>query len=206
MSTIKVANIQHPDASSPAITLAGDGSIDIPTLDVGFVQEYNIGDTGPGGGVVFYISPGGFMSGTDGNEVICHYLESWTTDLVVGESPQIQWSETTSGIVKTSLRIGAGAMNTARAVAQNDTPDRAVTLCASFSNNGLSDWFLPSRDELDEMIAMQDIIGNFGVTSYWSSSEASPSNIWMRNFSPSGWNTFSTSKSDNRRVRPIRAF
>lgn len=34
MSTIKVANVRHPDASAPAITLASDGSVSIPSLPV----------------------------------------------------------------------------------------------------------------------------------------------------------------------------
>jgi len=168
-----------------------------------FTQQYDIGDTGPGGGRVFYISPGGFMCGTDGNEVICHYLEAWTTDLLTsGNSATMQWSGNTNDVVITGENIGSGRANTARAIALNNTADRAITVAASFSNNGLSDWFLPSKDELDEMYSYKNVIGGFANANYWSSTDNTYP--WWQFFG-TGYQWYDYKTSSNR-VRPVRCF
>jgi hypothetical protein len=164
-----------------------------------------VGSIGPGGGVVFYVSPGGFLSGPNGDTVF-HHLEAAPADAVVGATTTFRWSGNTSATVGTGLRIGAGAANTARAVAQNNTVGRAVTVANSYSNNGLSDWFLPSRDELDEMYFRKDAIGGVFVPGkYWSSSEVGAGSAWSQNFAAGGQDD-GGSKSDDVRVRPVRAF
>ena len=51
----------------------------------------------------------------------------------------------------------------------------------SYRGGGLSDWFLPSKDELAEMYAQRAVIGNFLTPGqvYWSSSQASATEAWM---------------------------
>lgn len=176
-----------------------------PTPYVEFDPAYDIGDTGPGGGKIFYISPGGFFSGTDGNEAICHYLEAWTTDLVTSEgSETMAWSATTNSSVTTARRIGAGRANTYRAILQNGTANRAVTLCNSFSNNGFSDWFLPSLDESDAMYFQKTVIGGFQSAFYWTSTELDATGCWFQNFAVGSQSN--SQKTVAYRVRPVRSF
>jgi hypothetical protein len=168
-----------------------------------FVQQYDIGDFGPGGGIVFYVSPGGFSCGTD-SKTICHYLEASTADLVTSDgSPTMAWSGNTTASVGTGLRIGTGAANTARAVADNSTADSAITVAASFTVNGHDDWFLPSRDELAEMYFQKNAIGGFS-SNYWSSSEFLENRAWRTEFG-NGY-TDGVVKTTGYRVRPVRAF
>jgi len=184
-----------------------------------------VGDTGPGGGIVFYVhSSGTFACGPTRN-LTCTYLEAapenWNGD---GGDPQKAWSGNTSSTVGgTSREIGYGYQNTIAAVAQGsggNTADRAVTLADSYANNGKSDWYLPSRDELNELCkyARTQTTGNtavscastgtlrsgFGSSSYWSSSEFDGTRAFSRSFSSGSADDYP--KTNTYRVRPIRAF
>jgi len=52
----------------------------------------------------------------------------------------------------------------------------------------LNDWFLPSKDELDEMYTNLYLfgVGGFHTGQYWSSSEASPVAAWLQNMLTGG--------------------
>lgn len=69
---------------------------------------------------------------------------------------------------------------------------KAAILCANSSAKGYDDWFLPSKDELNEIYLNKAIIDsislsyggdNFVSDYYWSSSEASKIGAWRLNFS-----------------------
>ena len=62
--------------------------------------------------------------------------------------------------------------------------DYAAQLCNDLVLNGYDDWFLPSKDELNELYKNKDLIGGFSDEWYWSSSEdpdAGP-DTWSQNF------------------------
>ena len=198
----------------PAGPAGADGATGPAGPAGSFVQQYGIGATGPAGGKIFYVSPGGFSCGTD-NATICHYLEAWTADLQKSDNSDgfaslIMWSGTTSSTVGTGLRIGAGAANTARAVAQDATAERAITLAHSFSNtvSGVvyDDWFLPSRDELEAMLFLGTTIGGLENDWYWSSSENGFDKAWSVSSAYGIEGGLSKASSPGYRVRPVRAF
>ena len=96
------------------------------------------------------------------------------------------------------------------------TPFYAARLCSILEHNGYSDWFLPSKDELDLMFSnlyMQGI-GNMATVggyffnqgkTYWSSSECgNVSHVYVRDFEL-GFQAFS-SRANKFCVRPARAF
>jgi len=99
-------------------------------------------------------------------------------------------------------------MNTARAVVQSNTVGRAVTVADSYTTtvSGVvfSDWFLPSKYELDEMYFHKTMIGGFSVDYYWSSSEATANDAWYHYFVNGG--QYTNPKAGVFRVRPVRAF
>jgi hypothetical protein len=172
----------------------------------------NVGDTGPGGGIVFYKAVSAFACGpTRSNN--CYYLEAAPATWSGGSDATISvsWSGNTTqsvgsagGDTATATGIGWGYRNTLAAIAQSNTSNKAVTLARAYNGGGLSDWFLPSRDELNLIYTNRVIIGGTSTNSYWSSSEASSTNTWMTSFSDgSNW---SNGKSGGDRLRPIRAF
>ena len=60
----------------------------------------------------------------------------------------------------------------------------SITLCNNLNRHGHSDWYLPSRAELNLLFENQDTIGSSspGVGLYWSSTELVHGNAWYQNF------------------------
>ena len=130
--------------------------------------EYNVGDTGPAGGLVFYINPN---HETDG----WRYLEAAPSDCPGNDnSDRIQWGNicwrTTCA---TTTAIGTGKANTQKIVNIQGKGSYAAKLCCGLTLNGFSDWFLPSKDELNLMYENLHLhlLGGFASDLYWSSSE-----------------------------------
>jgi hypothetical protein len=164
---------------------------------------YAIGDTGPGGGIVFYDKG----STSDG----WRYLEAAPTDA----SGTYAWAS--SEYINNPLPagqiggvIGTGKANTAAILAfDSDAP--AAKACKDYSSNGKTDWFLPSWRELKEMYQQRATIGIGSFTtadSYWSSTQViEPNNnqAGCLRFDDPEHDTNKT-KENQLRVRPVRAF
>ena len=64
----------------------------------------------------------------------------------------------------------------------------AGNYCGTLEANGYSDWFLPSKDELNLLYTKRGDLGGFDVTSgypasyYWPSTEGNIYNAWYQNF------------------------
>lgn len=192
--------------------------------------------TGPAGGLVFYENPNWKVDGWkyleaapdgwyDGDADSHGVYSSEDGD------PFFQWGA--SGYVlnpsTTGTGIGTGSSNTANIVNFHDTlwaqyPEKgdyytnpteynnkndgtvAATVCADYRGGGYSDWFLPSKDELNLMFQILHL-NNFSTFEnfYWSSSEDDADDAWMQNFYGEGsqrvfWRDFTYA------IRPIRAF
>jgi hypothetical protein len=160
-----------------------------------------VGDTGPGGGIVFYV--GDFTLTSTGARM--KYLEAapatWSG---AGSDPQSAWSGNTSSNVSTADAIGTGAQNSANMLAASGTG--AAQLATSYSNNGYSDWFLPSKAELRQLSVERGRFpsGSFTAGGYWTSSQASSSRSWITGMSTSS--QIDRPKSFDHYIRPIRAF
>jgi len=184
---------------------------------------YNVGDVGPGGGIVFYVHSSGTFASTGSDcGSNCKYLEAAPTNWNgAGGDPSRIWSGNHDTLIGTTgTGLGTGYANTLAAVTQNSTADRVITLAWNYSNNGKTDWHVPSQAELNELCkyARQQTTGNtsvecnnsgavrsgFAFGDYWSSSEFSATHAWYRNF-PSGGQYYWV-KSNGDRVRPVRAF
>jgi hypothetical protein len=168
---------------------------------------YQIGDRGPAGGFVFYISDGGL-----------HGLEAAPVDQSEGSA----WGcdgDDVSGAVDTD--IGTGAQNTEAIVSFGcdfGNPDAALA-ATGYELNGYDDWFLPSKDELDLLwtnLADSDgddsnsgpadpnNPGGFASGSYWSSSQGNSTFARSQYFDDG--DQFVNFKYHSFSVRAVRAF
>lgn len=136
-----------------------------------------VGDVGPGGGTVVY----------DAGEVKWwgRYLEA--SPITKGRG--LPWSLKSAESVyvgENILRqgIGWGRENTTAIVAQNGEGKYAAKFVDDYSANGKSDWFLPSRDELDVVYNASVTVGAPKVLPmpYWTSSENSAKYAWYQLF------------------------
>ncbi len=157
------------------------------------VYIYKVGATGPAGGIVFYDKG----SVTDG----WRYLEAAPSD----QSTGIQWYNGSFISVTTGTAVGTGKANTAAIIAAQGSGSYAASLCKNLTLGGYSDWFLPSKDELNLMYTnlKKAGLGGFGEGWLWSSSQ-NYYNAWVQRFSV-GYQDY-YNKDYKYPVRACRAF
>ncbi len=149
---------------------------------------YEIGELGPAGGIVFYITDGGF-----------HGLAADYEDL----SSDSQWGCYESEITGADgTAVGTGEQNTADIIEQGCTGTDSSPSAAEVAY--APGWFLPSKDELNELYLQRAVVGGLSSDYYWSSSEGSSSGAWAQNFT-NGVQS-SSSKNLTLRVRAVRSF
>jgi hypothetical protein len=108
----------------------------------------------------------------------------------------------------TGTAVGDGSANTAAIDAV--CTSGAAQSAADYSANGLSDWFLPSKNELNAMYTYSRVGGfntatyGFASVLYWSSSQFNSGDAWSQNLDNGNQNF--DFKSETLRVRPVRAF
>lgn len=184
--------------------------------------EYSLGDTGPGGGIIFYVAPTPFACGLTLNQK-CSYLEAAPiadTNKKSGNNndnnkdnndnndniTSYQWSDKSGGTIGAiGIAIGTGYYNTMLMLNQNKNPDHAGAISQNYRGpNNKNDWFLPSIDELKQLYSQKRIVGGFLEENYWSSSEKNSNEAWMQDFNNNGKKY--DQKSKTYYVRPVRAF
>jgi hypothetical protein len=79
----------------------------------------------------------------------------------------------------------------------------AARLCGDLVLGGYSDWYLPSKDELNQLYINRFAIGGFAY-GYWSSTVSSTNFAWLQYFD-GGFQT-SNNKVIGYGVRAVRAF
>ena len=145
---------------------------------------------------IFYVNAN---SASDG----WRYLEVAPID----QSTGIAWSNITGtaiGATAQGTAIGTGKANTTAIVGQSGCTAGAAKLCKAYTGSGYSDWFLPSKDELNAMYLKRATIGSFASAFYCSSSEDISTKMLIQYFSDG--TQYSFNKSSSNRVRAVRAF
>ena len=173
----------------------GNGNESISTVTItqrGITKiefKYYIGAIGPGGGYVFYDKG----NNNDGWQ----YLEAAPANTEF----TAQWGHYGTDISGTRTVVGTGRQNT-RLIGSGN----AAQLCTQLTINGLTGWFLPSKDELDLMYKNLKAkgLGGFKDVWYWSSSQYSNNYAWGQNFLSGGQKV--NLKDSTNSVRAIRAF
>lgn len=124
--------------------------------------RYDVGDTGPAGGLVFYVTPDG-----------CNGLEAAPVDQGAAEI----WGCSAEVTNAVASAIGTGAINTLGIVGAGCTEDpESADLTRAYTGGGEGDWYLPSDGELVLMwtkIGPGTMAGGGfdDMAQYWSSSE-----------------------------------
>jgi hypothetical protein len=162
-----------------------------------------IGDTYQGGKIGYVL-----VSGDPGYDAtVQHGLILTAGDLSSG----IKWYNGSNVTTSTSTTLGTGNSNTTAIIAAQGAGSYAAQLCADLDQGGYTDWYLPSKDELDKINLNRAAIGDGTLTAYyWSSSEVSSTNAWQQNFA--GTSTGSTTQQSKAKsiaiykVRAVRSF
>jgi hypothetical protein len=150
------------------------------------------------GGIIAYI----FASGDS------DYVAGQTHGLIATTSNQstgAQWGCSGTSIAGTSTALGTGLANTTAIVNGCTSSISAAALCNNLSSGGYSDWYLPSRDELNKLYLNKTSIGGFSTVSYWCSTQSASTTAYSINFS-SGTGTGFSTKTTLMYVRAIRKF
>lgn len=179
-------------------TLTADKLNDIDQRIMALEKTHVIGDTGPAGGWIFYVTADGL-----------HGLEAAPTDQV-----SAIWG--CFGIAisgASSIAIGAGARNTDDIIRGCPAAGIAAAVADEYiSPSGYIDWYLPAQDELNEMYlnigpgsTTIGNVGGFASVGYWSSSENTNGALaWIQDFLGGG--QIVGNKGNPFGVRAIRAF
>ena len=185
---------------------AAGGDITDPPPQIGDYRD---------GGIVFYIaSPPVDLDG-DGD------LDTGLVCAIQDQSSSIQWiiggstQTTTNG--GTLASIGQGQKNTTAMMGQAGYTGGAAKVCNDYSITvneiTYSDWFLPSKDELNQMYTNKATINttaaansgsNFSNVYYLSSTEYDVNSAWGQNFDFGGRTNIP--KNYSTKVRAVRAF
>ena len=151
------------------------------------------------GGIVAYILQGGDIG----------YDASMQHGLIAAHSDQGQavwgcYNTIIPGADGTA--IGTGNQNTIDIMNGCGTAGIAARICGDLVLGNYSDWYLPSKDELNQLYINRDAIGGFANGySYWSSTENGSSGAWVQyfDFVVNQGNNF---KNGRLSVRAVRAF
>ena len=182
---------------------AGEGELQIKLTsswkntiggDVNDPVTLAIGDTHQGG-IVFY------LDGNGGGLIAAP-----------SDQPSATWGCYGQSIGGTSSAVGTGAANTTAIVSGCSETAIAARICADLILGGYTDWFLPSKDELNLMydnIGQGNVlglgnVGNFANYYYWSSTESDNDAAWSQDFF-SGYQN-GDDKYYTGSVRAVRAF
>jgi hypothetical protein len=208
-------------AAAPRATISGLVGVDTATVltryDTATVGTTcatggvcKIGDIGPGGGKVFYISETVINAATGVSEGGV-YLEvaplGWHT--TQGQEEALAWSSVTTSVPGTLSNIGAGAENSRLVYSQLGASSAGFNVIVNKTIGGKSDWFVPSLGELQKIYENLWATGLDAFTSSRNmlSSTQDPSNtaqamqLWN-----AGGIAAAVSKTTGYYMRPIRAF
>jgi hypothetical protein len=248
-STGALTGTPNTVASATTYTVTATNAAGSATRTFTLAVIYIVGSTGPGGGKIFYVAATPFVCGPT-RATTCTYLEAAPALWNGGASePTRTWAQAgpyqttavnnaTSPETATATAIGWGYRNTRAIVAQGNT-NTATSAAALADSHTVTvsgvvydDWFLPSKDELNQMCKWQRGITGVDLTTlttvctgggsntgtgaagfnpsasspYWSSSEYIAARAWGQNFYTGSQPASGYSKDSNANLRPIRAF
>ena len=127
---------------------------------------YTVGQTGPGGGFIYYVNDTGFNCGAHYTETgsatggLCHYLEVAPSGWNTGADPLKTWAVDAQNLnnvasipdeypADSSSGIGLGYKNSIAIVNQGNDVTTAAGAARAYAGGSKNDWYLPSTSELN---------------------------------------------------------
>jgi hypothetical protein len=219
LPTLGIIGLVTAGTCTIQMAIASDGTYAAATSpSISFSVTYAVGDTGPGGGKIF-ITPA-----TVGNSTGKYFeaaLNTWSS----GSDGNNRWCNLTTTAVGTAAQgsaIGTGQSNTTAIVAACSSG--AAVDARAYGGGSLSDWFLPSENELNQLWVQQTAVGlpvtktqccpsaGPSTNSYWSSTEIYSGRPGSSGYGIQAYPASSSIESDNWdkqygfNVRPVRMF
>lgn len=173
-------------------------------------KTYSAGETGSGGGTVFYVTLTPFPCGATLSST-CTSLEAAPSNWNASPDIATAWCSSgtsstqnvLSGTHPTRSAIGAGLKNSITIAATCSAG--AANLALAYRGGGLSDWYLPDLSEWEQMYAKYSTLGFPGADYYELSDESNAGGGAVGYLGGPGSESFA-GKTVPYRVRPIRAF
>ena len=181
---------------------------------------YKIGETGPGGGTIFFVDYNGIYSDLDyleaapvgwGNGLSNFNLGGLSGELAgtATSDPMLKWCSNQSKLLglnawaKSAVATGAGNTSTA----DTSCTGGAIQAAADYAGGSKTDWFLPSVTEAYLMYInlLQVGVSRFDRGTYWTSTEFDITYAIWQAFANDASHTMDDKSSVNF-VRPVRAF
>ena len=172
--------------------------------EISFTSKLTIGQN-YAGGIIFY------LDGTGQHGLVCATTDQgccgaeWAWD-ASSNATYPNYNPTPTGATGTA--IGTGSANTTKIIAVLGSDGVAASLCSNYRGGGYTDWFLPSKDELNQLYQNRVDVGGFASDSYWSSSELvtiGSTLAWNQGFNAS-YGGSGAHKDSGCNVRAVRAF
>jgi Concanavalin A-like lectin/glucanases superfamily len=217
----------YPAAVSPTVTVSGlalSNSVGSSPVTFSYVGQGNVGptcaqggacsvgDTGPGGGIVFYVAATQQSWG--------RYLEAAPANWSGGADNQAsnigKWCVATPSVDSTVFTglydgFGYGYINTYD-TRLNVCTGGAINKARSYRGGGFTNWYLPNNTELTIMAdptirTMIGLVNDSSLWGYWGSQEAQNTGYIGSLVTPY-WTIGATVKGETAKnmTRPIRAF
>jgi hypothetical protein len=191
--------VPAPAPTTPAPAQAAPAPVPAPAVPAQTAPTvYRVGDIGPAGGFIFY------DKGNNSNG--WRYLEAAPVEAEFQAAMSVRYTNNVEGTLET---VGSGRRNTQLIVDKlrqtTGEWDTAAQRVDELVFNGFDDWFIPSRNDLDQMYGnlKRRNLGDFKNNWYWSSSQyGSGTNVHCQNFQ-NGEMSYNGS-SARYYVRPVR--
>lgn len=152
--------------------------------DTGVTTVCRLGDTGPGGGTVFYDAGSQQWWGRYLEFRPTNGAQAWTSEALKLTSIYTDGSDGMSRVQQQlrSKGIGIGKLNTAVIIAQQNEASAAKS-ASDFRGGNLANWYLPSKNELNALNDWSALNRKVaGSAPQWSSSEAGDGFAWYQLF------------------------